>query len=120
MRNPTRVDFRRKQLAAALSSDLKDRYSRRSIPVRVGDNVKIVRGDFTGIEGKVTEIDTRTQKLYVEGVTRDKASGGSVTVPVHSSKVVITSLNLSDKWRSDVLKTERAPSVEPQEREGEK
>ncbi len=93
----------RKQLAAPLSADLRERHKRRSFPVRMGDSVKIVRGDFTGIEGKVTDIDTKSQRIYVEGVTREKASGGSATIPVHPSKVVITTLNLSDKWRSDAL-----------------
>ena len=81
--------------------------------------MRIVRGDFTGIEGKVTEIDTKSQRIYVEGVTREKASGGSATIPVHPSKVVITNLILSDKWRSDALEMAKQDSVpELQKKEG--
>jgi len=66
--------------------------------------VKIVRGDFAGIEGKVTQLDTKKQRLFVEGVSREKVAGTSTNVSVHTSKVVITHLTLDDKWRSDSLK----------------
>lgn len=62
-----------------------------------------MRGDFTGIEGKVNKVETSRGRLIVEGLTREKASGTSALVTVHSSKVMITNLNLSDKWRADTL-----------------
>jgi large subunit ribosomal protein L24 len=73
--------------------------------------VKIIRGDFSGIEGKVSEVNLKGSRIYVEGVTREKASGASVKVSVHPSKVTITKLNLDDKWRRD--------SLEAQKRRGE-
>jgi len=72
--------------------------------VRKGDTVKIVRGDFAGIEGKITKIDMKRQRLFVEGVSREKVAGTSTNVSIHSSKVIITKLNLDDKWRSDSIK----------------
>ena len=56
------------------------------------------------MEGKVTEIDRGSRRLFVEGVTREKTSGSSGNVSVHCSKVVITKLNLDDKWRAEALK----------------
>ena len=94
----------RKLLTAPLSEDLRTSQGRRSYPVRKGDTVKIVRGDFAGIEGKITDIDTNRQRLFVEGVTREKTSGTSANVSVHSSKVLITKLNLDDKWRAQSIK----------------
>jgi len=72
--------------------------------VRTGDTVRITRGDFSGVEGKVSDIDTARQRLFVEGVTREKVSGTSERVSVHCTKVMITKLNLDDKWRADSLK----------------
>jgi len=95
----------RKLLSAPLSVELKTNHGRNSYPVRKGDTVKIVRGDFAGIEGKITKIDTRRQRLFVEGVSREKVAGTSTNVSVHSSKVMITKLNLDDKWRADSIKT---------------
>ena len=94
----------RKLLAAPLSEELRKEQGRRSYPVRKGDTVKIVRGDFAGVEGKVTDIDTHARRLFVEGVTREMTSGTSTNVSVHSSKVMITKLNLDDKWRAESIK----------------
>ncbi len=91
-------------MSAPLSEGLRKDQSRRSYPVRKGDTVKILRGDFAGIEGKVTKVDTSRQRVFVEGVQREKVAGTSTNVSVHSSKVVITKLNLDDKWRAESLK----------------
>jgi large subunit ribosomal protein L24 len=72
--------------------------------VRTGDTVRVVRGDFSGVEGKVSDIDTERQRLFVEGMTREKVAGTSEKVSVHCTKVMITKLNLDDKWRADSLK----------------
>lgn len=61
-------------------------------------------GDFAGIEGKVTEVDTGSQRLFVEGVQREKVAGTSTNVSVHSSKVMITKLNLEDKWCAESIR----------------
>lgn len=98
----------RKFLAAPLSEELRKSQERRSYPVRKGDTVKILRGDFAGIEGKINDIDTRRQRLFVEGVQREKTSGTSANVSVNSSKVMITKLNLDDKWRAESVKLSRA------------
>jgi len=66
--------------------------------------VKIVRGDFAGVEGKVTDVDLNRRRLFVEGVSREKVAGTSTNVSVHSSKVMITKLNLDDKWRAEAMK----------------
>jgi len=100
-------------ISASLSPELRERYGRRSFTIRKGDTVKVVRGDFTGIEGKVNKVDSDQERLFVEGLTRDKVSGTSSLVTVHSSKVMITNLNLSDKWRADTLEAGRPrPSAE--------
>jgi large subunit ribosomal protein L24 len=105
-----------KYLAAPLSTELRTTYGRRSVPVRSGDTVRIVRGDFSGVEGKVSDIDTTRQRVFVEGVTREKTAGTSEKVSVHCTKVMITRLNLDDKWRADSL---REPKVAVQKTEAE-
>jgi large subunit ribosomal protein L24 len=105
----------RKLLSAPLSEELRTAQGRRSYPVRRGDTVKIVRGDFAGIEGKVATVDTRRQRLFVEGVSREKVAGTSTNVSVHSSKVMITKLNLDDKWRADSVKLSAGTKAEKAE-----
>ncbi|MEM3403865.1 MAG: 50S ribosomal protein L24 [Nitrososphaeria archaeon] len=88
-----------KMLNARLSDDLRTKYAFKTARVRKGDSVKIVRGEFAGVEGKVTGIDIRSSKVTVEGVSRESVKGEQVPIKIHASKVVITSLNLDDKLR---------------------
>lgn len=94
------------KFGSTLSKELRERHKRRSLRPRVGDSVKIVRGEFKNIEGKVTKVAAKDGILNVEGVTREKQKGGSSPVPVHASNVVITSLNLDDKIRKQKLEEE--------------
>jgi len=63
-----------------------------------------MRGDRKGLEGKVSRVDRKNYRVFVEGVTREKVDGTTIPVPIHPSKVVIVSLNLDDKWRRETLK----------------
>ena len=91
------------KFGAPLSKDLKEKYRRRAVKPRVGDSVKIVRGEFKDIEGKVTDVDQTKGTVSVEGVTREKLKGGTAPVPIHSSNVVLTGLNMDDKVRKNKL-----------------
>ena len=91
------------KFGAHLSQELKERHGRRAIRPRVGDTVRIVRGEFKGIEGKVTKVDSANSVVNVEGVTREKLKGGTSPVPIQSSNLVITSLVLADKERKRKL-----------------
>ena len=98
---------RHKHFAAHLSPELRASREVRALPVRSGDTVHIMRGDHKGFEGKVTRIDRRKYRIYVEGLTRDTVDGTTIFVPIHPSKVMITRLNLDDKWRKKILERKR-------------
>jgi len=95
--------IRHKLFAAPLSPELRASRGVKSLPVRSGDTVRVVRGDHKGFEGKVTRVNLRDYRIYVEGLTREKVDGTAIFNPVHPSKVVITNLNLDDKWRKEIL-----------------
>jgi len=99
---------RHKLFAAKLSPNLRSTHGIRAFPVRTGDTVRIMRGDHEGFEGKVSRIDLMKYRVYVEGLTREKVDGTTIFVPVHPSKVMITNLNLDDKWRAEILKEKKA------------
>jgi len=94
---------RGRRLSAPLSSELKTRLKTNAVTVRLGDSVKVLRGDRKGFEGKVTRVDRKDYRIFIEGVTRDRADGTTTLVPIHPSKAMITSLNLDDKWRKKAL-----------------
>lgn len=95
---------RYKHFSASLSPQLKASHNANSLPVRIGDTVRIMRGDRKGLEGKVTRVDRKEYRVFIEGVTREKVDGSTALIPIHPSKVMITTLNLDDKWRKGLLK----------------
>lgn len=101
--------LRAKIMSVHLSKELRESYGVRSIPIRTGDTIRIMRGDFKDYEGRVTRVDRKKYRVYVDGVTREKADGTTVPVPIHYSNVEIIKLNLDDEWRRRIL--ERRSSV---------
>ena len=87
------------RFSSHLSDELRERYKRRSARPTVGDSVKIVRGEFKDIEGKVTKVIVKEGKINIEGVNKEKLAGGNAPVPVDASNVIITSLELKDRIR---------------------
>jgi len=98
---------RQKLMAAPLSPELRKQYGIRSLPVRVGDEVLVMRGDFKGHKGKVVRVDLRRMRIFIEGVTINNARGEPRYYPVHPSKVMIVSLNLDDKRRREIIERKR-------------
>ena len=94
---------RSKQLGSALSKDLHKKYGKRSVRVIEGDSITILRGEFKGVEGKVSKISTSKSSVAIEGVKKEKTKGDKFDVYIHTSNLVVTSLNTSDKWRISKL-----------------
>src|SRR5512145_238694 len=90
---------RDKFLGANLSENLREQHRKRSMRVIKGDTVRILRGEYVGIEGKVEKVNTEKSTLSIEGVQREKIRGGNVKVQVHASNVQIISLNTDDDYR---------------------
>lgn len=104
--------IRHKFMTAPLSDALKAEYGIKRLPVRKGDTVLIIRGDFAGHEGKVVRVDKKRVRIFVEGATRRKTSGSTVLVPIHPSKVVITKLDLTDKYRKEMIERKKVSGGE--------
>jgi len=100
--------LRHKLMAAPLSKELAASKGAKTLPVRKGDTIRIMRGDHVGFEGKVSRIDLKRYRIFVEGLTREKVDGTNIFVAVHPSKVMIKSLNLDDKWRKAILERKHA------------
>jgi len=98
-----------KQLGSHLSKDLRQKYGTRSIRVTVGDTVRVLRGEYKGVDGKVKEVDTLKNAVTIEGIKKEKLKGGQFDVYIHSSNLLVTELNTGDKWR--VQKLERKPKA---------
>ncbi|HEX9317831.1 MAG TPA: 50S ribosomal protein L24 [Nitrososphaeraceae archaeon] len=103
-------------LGSNLTQSLRDQYSKRSLRVIKGDTIKVLRGEYSGIEGKVERVNTKRATLSIEGVQREKIRGGNVKVPIHSSNVQIVSLKLDDPYRERMLGPDRKVNVKGQKK----
>jgi large subunit ribosomal protein L24 len=92
-----------KQVSSPLSKDLQKKYAKKSVRVVEGDSIKIVRGEFKGVDGKIANISVSKSSLAIEGVKKEKTKGDKFDVYVHSSNVIVTGLNSDDKWRISKL-----------------
>jgi large subunit ribosomal protein L24 len=100
--------IRHKLMSAPLSHELTASKGAKTLPVRKGDTILIKRGDNKGFEGKVSRVDLKAFRIYIEGLTREKVDGTNIFIPIHPSKVEIRNLNLDDKWRKKILERKKA------------
>ena len=90
---------RGKHLSATLSKDLRADLGKRSLPLRSGDKVRVLRGDFKGHEGEVLSVDYASYKVTIEEVTLSKPDGTAVFLPVDPSNLMIIDANTKDDRR---------------------
>ena len=102
------------QLSGMLSKNLRKKYGKRSVRIVEGDSVKVVRGEFNGVDGKVTKVSTSNNGLTIEGVKKEKLKGEKYDVYVHTSNIEVTALNTDDKWRINKLEGKNARTVRPE------
>lgn len=97
------LHIKQKLVHSHLSKDLRKKYSRRSVSLRKGDKVKIMRGQFKKQEGKVDSISTKDTAVFVSGIEITKKDGTKRLVSFNPSNLMITELNLDDKQRQEIL-----------------
>ena len=64
------LQTRRKQLGSYLSKDLQKKYGKKSARVIEGESLKIVRGEFKGVDGKISKISTQKTSFAIDGVKK--------------------------------------------------
>jgi len=92
-----------RMLRSPLSRALREKYGRRNVRVIAGDTIKVMRGEYSGIEGKVEKVNMKRGSLAIEGIQREKVRGGNVKVEINSTNVVVTDLDLDDKLRQALI-----------------
>jgi large subunit ribosomal protein L24 len=97
------VHENRAKIAAHLDEPLLLKYNTRSVTLRKGDTVRVLRGEYAGTSGKIVEINARQRKVTVDGVTVTKADASQKPRPLDPSNLLITKLNLEDPLRREKL-----------------
>jgi large subunit ribosomal protein L24 len=93
------LHIRGKMVSAHLAKDLREKYKLRAIPLRTGDKVKVMRGEFKGQSAKIESVERRTLKVFLEGIKIAKKDGAERSIQIEPSNLLVISLNLDDKMR---------------------
>jgi large subunit ribosomal protein L24 len=88
-----------KFLNARLTDGLQEEHDTKKLRIRIGDTVRIERGDYAGIEGEVEAIDRSRERIEVEGAETDKIDGSAANYPIHPSNVTLIEIDDSDDTR---------------------
>ena len=80
---------RSKLNSTRLADFLQEEYGIKSLPLRVGDHVRITRGEFTDFEGEVLEI-TKNQRAKIKEATFERTDGTQFYPAIHISNLIIT------------------------------
>ena len=105
-----------KQLSCALSKELRKKYGKRSVRILKGDTAKIIRGEFAGVDGKVTKISVADRGVNIEGVKKEKLKGDKFDVYVHTTNIVLSGLDSGDKWRINKLEGKKATAARAEDK----
>ena len=104
------LHIRHKFLSVNLTPEIRSRFEKRSMPVRKGDEVEVMRGSVKGLRGTVNRVDMKNSKIYVEEIKVKKVDGSEVMRPLQPSNLKIVKLVLDDKRRQMVIdRAEKKP-----------
>jgi len=106
---------RHRKMSVALSKELRRRYGRRSLPVRKGDTVRVLSGSYVGREERVAKVNLQKYSVTLDNVTGKTADAKLKPLPIRTSHLVLTKLNLADAWRRRILNVTEAPPEETSE-----
>ena len=109
-----------KQICAPISKDLRKKYSRRSARIMLEDTIRVIRGEYKGITGKVSKISTQSNSIAIEGNKKEKLKGDKIDVYIHVTNVIITALNTDDKWRLKILEKKSKSKIKSMKDEAKK
>ena len=109
-----------KEISAPISKELRKKYSRRNARILIGDAIKVIRGEYKGIAGKVSKISTQSNSIAIEGNKKEKLKGDKIDIYIHSTNVIITALNTDDKWRLKILEKKPKSKIKSMKDEAKK
>lgn len=100
-----------KMISGHLSKTLRQKYNTRSISVRTGDEVKVMKGKFKGKTGKIAQVNIKKQKVTIDGLQNKKKDGTKINAYFDASNLQVEALK-DDKRRFKRMKSKQTPKPE--------
>ena len=101
------LHIKNKFMGSHLSKDLREKHKKKTLPVRTGDRVKILRGKFKGNDAKVERVVLARNQVFLEKIRVNKKDGSEAAIPLIPSNLMIISLNMEDKLRLKEKKVQK-------------
>lgn len=105
------LHIKQKFVHVHLAPVLRAKYSTRNIQIRKDDKVKVMRGQYKKKEGKVSRVDLKRERVYVEGIEVIKKDGSKIIQGIAPSNLMITDLELNDKKRKQKLEKSKTAAT---------
>ncbi|KYC44912.1 MAG: 50S ribosomal protein L24P [Candidatus Methanofastidiosum methylothiophilum] len=90
-------------MSSHLAVSLRSKVNARALPLRKGDKVRVMRGDFKDHEGEITKVDLKAIRVYVDGAVVEKADGTRIEYPIHPSNLEIIDIDRKDEMRDKAI-----------------
>ncbi|MFX1312869.1 MAG: 50S ribosomal protein L24 [Promethearchaeota archaeon] len=96
---------RSKLLSTRIADYLQEEYGIKRLPIRVGDQVRVCKGEFKDFEGEVLEI-TKDLRCRIKEAQFEKTDGTQFHPAIHISNLIITKFTKEkkmDPWRVNMI-----------------
>ena len=80
-------------MVSHLSKELRNKHKCRSLRVRKGDKVLVLRGKYKSKSGRVERVDLSRTKTYITGIEITRRDGTKSLVAFHPSKLLIQEIS---------------------------
>lgn len=96
---------RSKLFTTRVADFVRDEYGIKKLPIRVGDNVRITKGEYKDFEGEVLEV-TKNLRCKIKEAQFEKTDGTQFHPAIHISNLIITKFTKEkkmDPWRAKII-----------------
>ncbi len=90
---------RQKDLSGHLGKKLRQALGRRSLQLRKGDTVRVMKGAKRKSEGKIMSVDYKKSTVCIEKLTRKKTDGTEIPLQFRACNLLVTDVDRSDSRR---------------------
>ena len=93
-------------MSTRIADFLVEEFGVKRMPLRVGDSVRVTKGEFQDFEGEVLEIKRKTRRVKIKEVTFEKTDGTTFYPKIDNSNLIITKFykeKKMDAWRAQMI-----------------
>lgn len=108
-----------KLLSARLSTEIRDELETKTLPLKRGDRVQVMTGEYEGSEGIIRNLNREEQKVYIDGLSTNRQDGTEAHVPFAPSNLQVVALSIEDEKRIERYEEADLSSIEVDEEEVE-